>query len=248
MENGPKIAIGATVVVIAAFGIRVGLDYKARHDDAAAPVATASSPAVDPDDNVYLKKEQPDSLKDERDMIGRTVWISAGGQLDYYKDTGKHIDYKHPVGPLLSNEPLLIKEVFEEVAPNSGSSVFRIAAGKRQVLLGFTMPKSADTKALYAMVVGNFDNGYNLFNDELFFYDDPHKLYDYWGPATWAHIDAHEPVLGMSERQVMMTVGQVQTPHGGTYGNRSVTYDNSGHPLDIDYEHDKAIKITKGSE
>ena len=89
MENGPKLAIGATVVVLAAFGIRVGLDYKARHDDAVAPIAKASSPAVDPDDNVYLKKEHPDSLKDERDMIGRTVWISAGGQLDYYKDTGQ---------------------------------------------------------------------------------------------------------------------------------------------------------------
>jgi hypothetical protein len=151
------------------------------------------------------------------------------------------------VGTLLPNQPMLIKEVFEQVAPKSGNAVFRIAPGKRHVLLGFTMPNSDDPKAVYATPVGNFDNGYNLYNDDIFFYDDPHKLFSYWGPQVWAHIDKHEPALGMTEREVMMCVGQVQTPKGGSYGNREITYDNSGHPLTIDFQDNKAIKITPGA-
>jgi hypothetical protein len=246
MENGPKIAIGLTVVLVAAVAIRVGLIYKANHEDAAATPSPTTSVAVDPDDNVYLKKQHPDSLADQRALIGHTIWISAGGQMDYYRDTGRHVDYAHPAGLLLSDEPLQIKEVFEEVAPKSGRAVFRIPAGKRQVLLGFTMPKSADPKAMYAMAVGNFDNGYNMFNDDLFFYDDPHMLYSYWPADVWAHIDKHEPTIGMSQRQVMMCVGQVQTPHGGDFANRSITFDNGGKPVTVDFQNDKAIKITPG--
>ena len=250
MTNGVKIAIGVTAVFLAAAAVRVGLIYRANHADDSTTTAAGndSSPnvKVDPDDNVFLKKQHPDTIADEKALIGATVWVSAGGQLYYYKDSGKHVDYAHPVGLLLQNQPMLIKEVFEQGAPKTGNAVFRIAAGQRQVLLGFTMPGSDDPKAVYATPVGNFYNGYNLYNDDILFYDDPHKLYDYWGAQTWANIDKHQPTVGMTERQVMMCVGQVQTPHGGTYGNRSITYDNSGHPLTIDFENNKAIKVTPG--
>ncbi|WP_263380553.1 hypothetical protein [Granulicella paludicola] len=246
MDSGAKAMLGMTAVVLVAGAIYVGIDQHRRKVEQETPVETTSTSSVkmDPDDNVYLKKKHPDSLADERELIGHTVWISAGGQLDYYKDTGKHVDYAHPAGTLLQNEPLEVKEVFEEVPPKNSKAVFRIPAGKRHVLIGFTMPKAADPKTTYAMVVGNFDSVYNIYSDDLFFYDDPHKLYDYWGPTVWAHIDKHEPTLGMTEREVMMCVGQVQVPHGGTYGNRSITYDNNGHPLDIDFENNKVIKIT----
>ena len=170
MEAGPKPAIGMTIAVLLGGALYIGIDQHRRHVEQNAPADTTSTTDVkmDPDDNVYLKKQHPDSLADERALIGQTVWISAGGQLDYYKDTGKHIDYAHPAGVLLPNEPLAIKEVFEQVAPKSGRAVFRIPAGKRHVLLGFTMPKSSDPNTTYAMVIGNFDNGYNLYSDDLF--------------------------------------------------------------------------------
>ncbi len=42
------------------------------------------------------------------------------------------------------------------------------------------MPKSSDPNALYATPVGNHDNGsYNFINDNVFFYEDPHKLYSF---------------------------------------------------------------------
>jgi hypothetical protein len=158
------------------------------------------------------------------------------------------VDYAHPVGVLLGAEPMAIKGVFEEKAPATGRSVFRIAAGEKQVLLAFTLPQSPDPKALYALPVGNYENGsYNFFTDEIFFYDDPHTLYSFWGAAMWSHIDKHEAVLGMSENQAMMSLGQVSTPHGDNVGDRSVTYDDNGHPVTMNFVSNKAVKITPGS-
>jgi hypothetical protein len=248
MQKGLKIAIGVSVALVLLLGVRVGLIYRANHEEGPTRPQEAPSRKIDDDDLVFLKKERPDSLKDERTLIGKTVWVSAANQMDYYKDTGKHVDYAHPVGILLGAEPLIIDDVFEQKAPSTGRAIARIAAGEKHVLLGFTMPKSADPKTKYAVPVGNYDaTGYNFFTDEIFFYDDPHQLYKHWGTAMWEHVDKHEAVSGMSENQAMMALGQVITPHGDTMGNRSVTYDNDGKPVTIQFENNKAVKITPGN-
>jgi hypothetical protein len=251
MTKGLKIALA----VLAAFVVAIGIEALwIHHRNTAAENSDAPrkdayvKPTLSDDDAVYPRKLRPDSLKDERDLIGKTIWVSAGGQMDYYKDTGKHVDYAKPVGVLRGAEPLIIRDVFEEKAPANSRAVFRIAPGQRQVLLAFTMPNSADAKQIYAVPVGNFDEGvYNFFTDEIFFYDDPHVLYKHWGTEVWAHVDKHEPALGMSENQAMMALGQVLTPHGDNVGDRSVTFDNNGKPVTIDFEHNKAVKITPGS-
>ncbi|HEX4154437.1 MAG TPA: hypothetical protein VHY48_02370 [Acidobacteriaceae bacterium] len=250
MTNGLKAALGFTAVLVIAVGGELlylhHRNYADQHMVVQRP-GQNEEPTLSADDAVFLRKERPDSLANERKLIGTTIWVSAGGQLDYYKDTGKHVDYNHPVGVLAGAEPLVIKDVFEQVPPKTGRAVARIAAGQRHVLLAFTMPKSDDPKQLYATPVGNYDEGsYNFLTDEIFFYDDPHVLYKHWGPAVWAHIDKHEAVLGMSENQAMMALGQVITPHGDNVGDRSVTYYNDNHPVTIDFEHDKAVKITPG--
>jgi hypothetical protein len=247
MQNGPKYLIGGTLVLLVVAGVRVGLIYRANHEDAPASVAATSAP-LDPDDNVYIAKQHPDSLADERALIGKTLWISAGGQMDYYRDTGKHVDYAKPVGVLLGAEPIVVKEVFEQKAPATGRAVFRVPAGVRQVLLGFTLPKSADPKALYALSVGDYDGSYyNFVSDEIFFYDDPHELYKHWGDAMWKTIDAHQAVLGMSENQAMMSLGEVTVPHGDTMGDRTVDFDDNGHPVSLKFVKNKAVSITPGS-
>jgi len=250
MTKGLKVALAVSGAFVLAIGAEMlWLHHRNTVDENAPAVqknAYEETPLTD-DQAVFLRKMRPDSLKDERELIGKTIWVSAGGQMDYYKDTGKHVDYAKPVGVLLGAEPLVIRDVFEEKAPANSRAVFRIAPGQRQVLLAFTMPNSTDTKQLYAVPVGNFDEGiYNFFTDEIFFYDDPHVLYKHWGTAMWAHIDKHEPVLGMSENQAMMALGQVITPHGDKVGDRSVTFDNNGKPVTIDFQNDKATKITPG--
>jgi len=247
MENGKKIVLGVTAAMIALVGLRVGLIYKANHEEAPVPKPAYDSSAMTDDDAVTmnLKKQRPDSLKDERALIGKTIWVSAADQMDYFHYANHHADYAHPVGTLMGAEPLVIKDVFEQVAPPKAPVLLRIPAGQRQVLLAFTLPKSGDPKAEYAVPVGYYQGGlYTFSTDEIFFYDDPHILYKHWGADVWAHIDKHEAVPGMSENQAMMALGQIIVPSGKTMGDRTVSYDNNGHPVTILFEHNKAVTVT----
>ena len=249
MTKGLKFALAATGAFVLAIGVEMLYIHHRNVADQNAPAAKNpyEMPALTDDQAVFLRKERPDSIADEKKLIGTTIWVSAGGQMEYYKDSGQHADYAHAAGMLKGAEPLIIRDVFEQKAPANSRAVFRIAAGQRQVLLAFTMPRSDDPKQLYAVPVGNYDEGhYNLLTDEIFFYDDPHVLYKHWGPEMWAHIDKHEAALGMSENQAMMALGQTISPHGDNVGDRSVTFDNSGHPVTIDFQNNKAVKITPG--
>lgn len=246
MQTGLKAGLGVTGLMLLLAGARVGLIYKHNHEaENPVPVETSHWAKLDEDAFVFLRKQHPDSLKDERALIGTTIWVSAGGQMEYYRDTGKHVDYAKPVGTLKGAQPLLIKDVFEQVPPKTGRAVFRIPGGSRHVLLAFTMPNAPEPNTLYAVPVGHFADGlYEIASDEIFFYDDPHELYKKWGPATWGHVDKHEVVPGMTENQCMMALGQVIEPHGDTAGNRSVTFNNEGHPIDIEFTNGKATRIT----
>ena len=244
MENGKKIALAVSAAFLIAVGVQMGLIYKRNHEEMPVAKDPYAKPKLSDDDMVFLRKQRPDSPKDERSLIGKTIWVSAGGQMDYYHYANHHADYAHPVGTLKGAEPLIIKDIFNQVPPK-GRAVSRISAGEHHVLLAFTMPKSSDPNALYAVPVGNYENGnYTFLTDEIFFYDDPHVLYKHWGSEMWAHVDKHEAVLGMSENQAMLSLGQVITPSSDSTGNRTVTYDNSGHPIKIDFVDNKAVKVT----
>ena len=151
MQNNVKIALGATLVALLAVGIRVGMIYRERN---APEKPTAAQPTykVDADDLVFLKKKRQSSLKDAKDLIGQTIWVSAGGQMDYYPYTAHRADYAHSQGILLAAVPLLVKDAFEQVASKAGA--FRIPAGDRHVLLAFTLPKSDTPTKEYAVPVG----------------------------------------------------------------------------------------------
>jgi len=246
MSKGAKFMLGGTIVLLLAVAVRIGLIYKANHEDGPVLKVAEVSTMSDDDAVMYnLRKLRPDSLKDVHDLIGKTIWVSAGGQMDYYQDAGNHVDYAHPVGILQGAVPMLVKGVFEQVAPKSGRAVFRIAGGQRHVLVAFTMPTSDTPTALYATPVGYYDGGrYTIYDDQLFFYDDPHQLYKHWGAEMWSHIDKHEAVVGMSENQAMMALGEVIDPRGDKPGNRTVYFDNNIHPVAIDFVNGKAVRIT----
>jgi hypothetical protein len=246
MEKGPKIAIAGTVVFVVAVGVRVGLIYKANHEPVPVVDTHAWARNISDDDLVLRRKMRPDSLKDEKELIGKTVWVAAGGQIAYFPDTGKHADYAHPAGKLLGAEPLAVTEVFEQVAPTTGPGVTSVPVGKRQVLLGFTMPKSSDPAKKYAAPVGYYNDGsYTFLSDEIFYYDDPRVMYKNWSPDVWSHIDKHEAAVGMSENQAMMALGQTATPASDSVGNRSITFDNDGKPVTVNFVNNKAVSVSK---
>jgi hypothetical protein len=237
MNTGMKTMIGGTVALLLGVGIEVAWIHHERNKPIVAPQAAATE-KMDEDDYVFLKKERPSSMADLKDLYGKTVWVSAGGQMDYYPYAGHRADYAKSAGTLLGAEPMVVKDAFEQVAPKSAT--FRIKGGDRQVLLVFTMPKSTDPAKEFAVPVG-YQEGkdFTFYTDELFFYEDPHKLYEHWGTQTWQAVDAHQVVLGMNERQVELSLGQVSKSLSNVYGNRLVVYANLGKPMAVTFVKNK---------
>ncbi len=238
MKNAAKLAIGVTAFAIACIGGELLYLHHERNAPVAGTVQSAPPEKVDPDTLVFLKKKRPSSMADLKDLYGTTVWVSAGGQMDYYPATGHHADYAHSAGTLLGAEPLVIKDAFEQVAPKAAT--FRIPGGDRQVLLTFTLPKSADPGKLYASAVGYEQGGeFTFYTDEILFYDDPHILYKHWGPEVWRAVDAHQVILGMDESAVQLSLGQVSKSLSNEYGNRLVIFANTGHPMAVTFVKNK---------
>lgn len=228
-----KSAIGATVILVLA----VGGEMAWLHHERNAPMKIkAQEPEMIPlDDLVYLKKMHPETPKDVKELDGKTLWVSAGGQLDYYPLVGHRVEYSKSAGTLLGAQPLVVKDVVEQVAPKEAT--FRIPGGDRQVLMVFTLPNDAKE---YAVPVGyEQDKDYTFYTDEIFFYDDPHELYKHWGPEIWKAVDAHQVVLGMNERQVEMALGQVSKSTSNDYGNRMVVFANMGKPMAVTFVKNK---------
>lgn len=246
MDTGKKVALGATLVAVLAVGIRFGLLVHQRHVDENAPVVSHAEDwkrGTDPDGLVFLKKKRPGNLKDVKELGGTAVWVSAGGQLEYYPVVGGRAVYGKSAGTLLGAEKIDVKDAIEQAgAPKTAT--FRIPGGDKQVLLLFTLSQSADPVKQYAVPVGFKQGGeYTFYTDELFFYEDPHELYKHWGPTVWAAVDAHRAELGMTEAEVQMALGQVSKSVSEDYGNRLVVYDNLGHPKAVTFVKNKATAI-----
>ena len=204
-------------------------------------MAEAPSTKSDPDDLVFLKiRASHDSLKDAKDLKGRTLWVSSrrpDGLLPL--QNGHKVDFAKSEGVLLGAEPIVIHDAVEQVAP--AKTAYRIPAGDKQVFLIFTKGTNPEQ---FATAIGYKQAGdYTFLTDQIYFYDDPHKLYSAWGPDVWQGIDTHTARLGMSERQVQMALGQVSTPHGDSMGNRMVNFDDQGHPKNVTFENNKATRI-----
>ena len=233
MNSVAKAAIGATVVLILAVG---GEALWLHHERNLPVVVKAPERAVMADDDlVFLKKKRPDSMKDVKELVGSTLWVSAGGQMEFYPYVGHAAQYGKSAGTLLGAEPIVVKDAVEQVAPKTAT--FRIPGGDKQVLLVFTKPN--ETKE-YAVPVGYKQDGqYTFQTDEIFFYDDPHELYKHWGPEIWKAVDGHQVILGMNERQVELALGQVSQSTSNDYGNRMVVFANMGKPMAVTFVKNK---------
>ena len=71
MENGKKIALGVTALMLALVGVRVGLIYKANHEEGPAPKPAYSSSTMTDDDAVTIRDR--DTLEQVRVPIDTLV-------------------------------------------------------------------------------------------------------------------------------------------------------------------------------
>ena len=119
MNNGAKAAIGGTVVLVLAVG---GELLWLHHERNAPAVVKAPERAVTADDDlVFLKQKRPDSMKDIKELVGSTLWVSAGGQMDFYPYAGHAAQYGKSAGTLLGAEPIVVKDAVEQVAPKTAT-------------------------------------------------------------------------------------------------------------------------------
>ena len=232
MNKGVQAAIGGTLVLLLAVGGQLAWLHHVRN----APMVTKAPERekISDDDLVFLKQKRPSSMADLKELVGTTVWVSAGGQIDYYPYVGKTAQYGKSAGTLLGAQRLVVKGTTEQVAPKAAT--FRIPGGDRQALLVFTLPDSEDAAKQFAVPVGYRQDGqYTFYTDEIFFYDDPHELYKHWGPAIWKAVDSHQVINGMNERQVELSLGQVSKSTSKNYGNRMVVFANLGKPVAVTF-------------
>lgn len=242
MEDGKKLALWGTLAVLLIAGARVAFVIHERHVEENAPAkSTAPAYHLTDDDSVYLTRKHQSSLKDARELNGKRLWMSAGGQMTAYAATAAHVDYKKPVGQLLGAEPIEVVNFIEQKAATESS--VRIPAGDKQAVMLFH--RASDPKTLLGIPVGYHDEGvWTFYLDDVLFYDDPHVLFKHWGPKVWEAVDAHRVILGMSELETQMALGQVSKPQGSDVGNRTVEYYPNNRPVDVTFEHNRATNIT----
>lgn len=238
--NAKKLALAFTAIMLLVVGLRVYFVVKARHDSQVVHQDAGPSLGLTQDDYIVPRKIYPHTLADARALDGKSIWVFAGNQMNFYPATPSRVNFSKAAGLLQGADPLEVVNFIEQVAPESVYT--RIPRGDRQVLMLFH--RKADPAPLYGVAVGYHEAaGYTFYMDEAFFYDDPHMLYKHWPANIWQAIDAHKAVLGMNELQAQLALGQVSRPGAGEPNNRTVEFDNNGHPVTITFDHRKATKI-----
>lgn len=237
MKTWQKISL-ITLVVLLLFGIRIFFIWRERHAPMAEPPKVVER-QLTADDVVQPRKLYIDNLESAKALDGKTVWVQSGYSLDYYSYTGHRVDFAHQAGVLPSVEPLAIQDVITEKAPANLAT--RIPLGDKQVFAVFNMPNDPKDYAAAIGFIKGTDSTY--FCDQIFYYDDPHTMYNFWGPKIWAAIDQHAPIPGMNELQTAMALGVIQQSDSSDIGNRTVDYDAGGKKWSVTFQKDKATAI-----
>ena len=240
----PKAWVGIVriilVIGIIAAGIRVALIYRERNRPPEPPPAIAVDPVKQQriEDDVFLPRTYAYDLPSSRELVGKTVWVRAGNQMAYYRydSVTKRADFSASPGVLKPLERLEIKDVFAQRPPR----------GDTQLMMAFTRSGSPDR---FAVAFGaQRGNDATIFVNEAFFLKDPHAAYKHWPKDVWAAIDAHQVREGMSELQIALSIGAGASDGGGDYGNRTLTYEDSGAALLVRFEAGKAVLIRKADK
>ncbi len=237
------------LIFLVLIGLRVFFIYRERNAPAPAPRQAAPNPNFSADDYVVPTQVHAYDLKSAKEALdGKTVWVKAGNQIYFYPYASGRVDFKHPAGLLPPLDKLEITNVIQATSPNAEAE--EVAPGVRvrneQVMAIFQRP---DDKKMYAAPIGGNRGGdYNLYINDTFYVDDPHELYKHWPADVWSAISQHQAKQGMNELQVAMALGiGVPQGSGGDYGNRTLEYDNNGHPVKVTFEHNHATSVQSGA-
>lgn len=237
MKTWQKVGI-ITLIFLVALGIRIYVTYRERHEPLPQHPAVAEYKLTQ-DDTVIPRKMYIDSLASARALDGKTVWVQSGYSLDYYPYADHQVEFTHPEGELPSVQALQVQDITTEKVPAHLAT--RVPHGDKQIFAVFKMPNDSKEYATAIGFIQGTDSTY--YCDQIFYYDDPHQMYNYWGPKVWAAIDQHQPILGMNELQTAMALGMIQQSQSSDIGNRTVDYDAGGKKWSVSFRNDKATAV-----
>ena len=221
-----QISLGAAILIA---GVRTAYILYQRYEEAH-PAATRELP-LNADYYVVPKKLHAYDLQSAKELTKQPVWVKEGYRYTYYPYDHRHADFKQEAGLLLPIEKLQITDVVTEAAPGS--------PGERQVLAVF----DKDGKS-YAVPIGLVKGSdYQIYSDEMLYIQDPHDLYKHWPPEIWDEIARHEVKPGMSQMQVIFSVGVGLAQ--SAYDQNNLRYPNGGNPLLVTYDDNRKVTSVK---
>lgn len=240
-----RIQITVLVFVVIAL-IRVGFIFYARRDTGAGPKKPETTYSSNMDDYVTPHKIFPYNVESaKKELAGRPVWIKTGNLLSYYPyDAASHsVNFKRKAGVLPPLAKLQVKDVVlqrEPVALKAG----QVVVVQKQIMAVF---EKAGEPGTFAAAFGtNTGDDYTFNANDVFLFEDPHELYKHWPADTWSAIDQHQVKQGMSELQASFALGSDMSADAGDYGNRTIEFANTGKPVTVTFEKNKATTITQG--
>ena len=191
------------------------------------------------DDVAIVRVKWMTTFDDTLTLVGTSVWMKKGYVMPYYPYTGGRVQFSKSAGLIPPAQRLDVKKIVKAVAPASVDD--GVSHGSRQVFAVFALQNHP---GLYATAIGAIEGSQEAyFCDNLFFYDDPHIIYNYWPHSVWTAIDAHQVQPGMSELETRMSLGQTTETDGGSKGNRDVTYDVNGKKWTVTFVNNRATAI-----
>ena len=198
---------------------------------------TSQNPTMD--DVAVVRLEFPQHFEDVLNLQGKSVWMKNGYTMPYFAYTGGKVDFAKRIGLIPAAQRLDVKKVIKASVPAKVDD--GIEHGTKQAIAVFALPGQED---LLATPIGVMDgNEERYYSDILFFYDDPHTIYNNWSKDMWAAIDAHQVKSGMNELQTRLAIGQKMHPDGQKEGDRTVTYDQDGKHWTVTFVKNSATAI-----
>lgn len=233
-----KIFLIPTLITLTIGGIYMFSVWKQRQNPGAIGQNHASQ-TLSKDDLVVMRAFFPAHFEDLQRLEGTTVWMKNGYTMPYYPYAGGHVVFARRVGLIPAAQRLEVKKIVKAAVPPKEDD--GVGHGSRQAFAVFALPGGTD---LFAAPIGTMEGGQEAYyTDLLFFYDDPHAIYDHWPKDVWAAIDAHQVKPGMSELETRMAIGQKMHADGDKEGDRTVTYDQDGKQWTVTYVKNRATTI-----
>lgn len=241
MKTWQKILL-ITAITLAVGGIYLFSVWRQRQNPGVVQNASPDQ-NLTPDDVAIVRVKWMTTFDDTLTLVGTSVWEKKGYVMPYYPYAGGRVQFSRPAGLIPPAQRLDVKKIVKAVAPAQVDD--GISHGSRQVFAVFALTGGpAGSTPLYATAIGAMQGGQEAyFCDNLFYYDDPHIIYNFWPRDVWAAIDAHQVKPGMSELEAQMAWGQMTEAHGGSKGNRDVTYDVNGKKWTVTFANNHATAI-----